>query len=278
MTVDHREKRNWKLENRNQRGCNLPVANKFACLTYHAIGEGKSQYAVSERQLRSHLTLLKTAQFEVDGFEQLETRLRLGLTIPLRYVVITLDDGHETSMRAADLLEEYGFTATFFLTPERCLKRLGFIRAPDIRALCARGFSVGTHGTTHHALTFLPKDQCLAELAESKRWLEDVIGEEVRYIAAPGGFIDAQVTKMAYACGYTLVGTCNEWMNSPVTMNPPCTVSRVNVRRHFSAGTFLCIIQGDLGFYMSRQVRAAALWIPKQILRPLSPQQSVLPS
>jgi peptidoglycan/xylan/chitin deacetylase (PgdA/CDA1 family) len=184
-----------------------------------------------------------------------------------------VDDGHETSLQAADLLEAHAFRATFFLTRERCLKRLGFIRAPDIRALRARGFSVGTHGTTHCALTFLPREQCVAELAESKRWLEDVIGEEVRYMAVPGGFINARVMRSACECGYTLVGTCNEWMNSPETMVLPCTVNRVNVRRHFSTGAFLRIIQGDLGFYTRRQVRALSLWIPKQLLRPSSAKQ-----
>jgi peptidoglycan/xylan/chitin deacetylase (PgdA/CDA1 family) len=56
-----------------------------------------------------------------------------------------------------------------------------------------RGFSLGSHGTTHRALTFLPSERCLAELTESKAWLEDVIGEEVRYLAAPGGFINSRV-------------------------------------------------------------------------------------
>jgi hypothetical protein len=55
-------------------------------------------------------------------------------------------------------------------------------------------------------------------------------------------------------------------------------VNRVNVRRQFSAGTFLRIIQGDLGFYMSRQIRAAALWISKQSLRLSSTGKSVSPS
>jgi peptidoglycan/xylan/chitin deacetylase (PgdA/CDA1 family) len=243
----------------------MRVHSRFACLTYHLIGDGSNQYVISESQLRSQLALLKAAQYAVDDFEQFETRLRLGLKVPLPYVVITVDDGHETSLQAADLLERYGFRATFFLTRERCLKKMGFIRGPDIRALRARGFSAGTHGTTHRALTFLPREQCVAELAESKRWLEDVIGEEVRYMAVPGGFINARVMKSACEFGYTLVGTCNEWMNSPETMVLPCKVNRVNVRRHFSAATFLRIIQGEMGFYMSRQVRAAALALPKQL-------------
>jgi peptidoglycan/xylan/chitin deacetylase (PgdA/CDA1 family) len=244
----------------------MRIHSRFACLTYHEIGDGSNLYAISESRLRAQLAFLKAAQYAVDDFEEFETRLRLGLKVPTRYIVITVDDGYETSLQAADLLERHGFRATFFLTRERCLKKLGFIRAPDIRALRARGFSAGTHGTTHRALTFLPREQCVAELAESKRWLEDVIGEEVRYMAAPGGFVNARVINLAYECGYTLVGTCNEWMNSPETMALPCTVNRVNIRRHFTLADFRRIVENDFRFCLRRRIRSSLLWLPKQIL------------
>jgi peptidoglycan/xylan/chitin deacetylase (PgdA/CDA1 family) len=239
--------------------------SKFACLTYHIIAEGKSQYTVSEQQLRHHLALLKAEAYVVDGFEQLEARLRSGMGVPPRYIVFTIDDGHESSMRAADLLQEYGFKATFFLTRDRSVSGPGFIRENGIRELRRRGFSVGTHGTTHHALTFLPQEHCIAKLKDSKQWLEDVIGEGVRYIAAPGGFINSRIIKLTHEQGYVLTGTCHEWMNSPETMILPCKVNRVNVRRHFSIKAFRHIIEGHLGFYMWRQIRATALAVPKRL-------------
>ncbi len=79
--------------------------NKFAGLTYHVIDEEAKQYILSERQLREQVGLLKAEGYVVDGFEQLEARLRSGQGVPRRYVVLTVDDGHESSMRAADLLE-----------------------------------------------------------------------------------------------------------------------------------------------------------------------------
>jgi peptidoglycan/xylan/chitin deacetylase (PgdA/CDA1 family) len=95
-------------------------------------------------------------------------------------VVLTVDDGHESVLWAADLLGKRGGHASFFLIRDRSANKPGYICEKDIRELRRRGFSVGTHGATHRGLTFLPKEQCLAELAESKRWLDDVIGEEVR--------------------------------------------------------------------------------------------------
>jgi peptidoglycan/xylan/chitin deacetylase (PgdA/CDA1 family) len=240
--------------------------NKFACLTYHAIGEPGGQYTLGKRQFQDQLALLERQAYVIDGFEGLELRLRSGQSLPSRYVVLTVDDGHESAMRVADLLQKYRSRATFFLTRDRSASKPGYIREKDIRELRERGFSAGAHGTTHRGFTFLPKEQCLAELAESKRWLEDVIGEEVCYMAAPGGFINARVTKSAYECGYTLVGTCNEWMNSPETMALPCQVNRVNIRRHFTLADFRRIVENDLGFCLRRRIRYSLLWLPKEIL------------
>lgn len=212
------------------------------------------------------MALLQREAYVIDGFEGLGLKLRLEQSIPYRYVVLTVDDGYGSAMRLADLLGKYGCQASFFFTRERSVNKPGFIREKDIRELRRRGFSVGTHGTKHHGLTFLPKEHCIAELAESKRWLEDVISEEVRYMAAPSGFINPRVMKSAFECGYALVGTCNEWMNSPDTMTLPSSVNRVNVRRHFSIRAFRHIVEGHPGFYVWRQVRAGGLAIPKRLL------------
>src|SRR5947207_1291423 len=151
------------------------IANsRFACLTYHVIGSGEDQYTVSERQLRDHLTVLKQEAFTIEGFDGLETRLRANQALPERYAVITLDDGDGSSLLAADVLQEYGCGATFFLTRDRSEKDSRFLRRPGICELRRRGFSLGTHGTSHRKLTFMPEKSCIAELAESKEWLEDV--------------------------------------------------------------------------------------------------------
>jgi peptidoglycan/xylan/chitin deacetylase (PgdA/CDA1 family) len=243
------------------------IPNHFACLTYHVIGNATTQYVVSEGQLLAQLILLKAEGYVVEGFAELEGRLKSNQKMPPHYVVFTMDDGHESSMRAADIFEMQGSKATFFLTRDRSLKKPDFIREPQIRELRNRGFSVGTHGTTHRKLTFLSKAVCADELRGSKEWLEDVIGEEVRYMAAPAGFINTQVVQLASELGYTLIGTCREWMNSANRMILPSRVNRVNVRNHFSLRTFRHAIEGYPGFYAWRQVRSAALAIPKQVLR-----------
>jgi len=256
-----------KGTNCDTKGSSIRLKEKFACLTYHVIGDGPGQYFLSEKQLKDQLALLKAEGYVMESFEQLEIRLQSNQGVPGNYVILTVDDGHESSMRAADLFEATGGSATFFLTRDRSLKKLEFIRRPEIQELRKRGFSLGTHGTTHRKLTFMSQQACAEELKESKQWLEDVIGEEVRYLAAPGGFINAQVFRLAVEYGYTLAGTCREWMNSPEVMRLPAEVNRVNVRQHFSLRTLFHALEGHSGFYAWRRLRAAALAVPKQLLR-----------
>jgi peptidoglycan/xylan/chitin deacetylase (PgdA/CDA1 family) len=239
---------------------------EFACLTYHSLEANGDQYTVSKKQFRDHLAMMKAEGYVVDGFEQLEGRLRSGADLPIRYVILTIDDGRASSMGAADLLAEHRCQATFFLTRDRSLERPGFLREPEIRELRRRGFSLGTHGTTHRKLTFMSEERCINELKDSKQWLEDVIGEKVCYMAAPGGFINTHIIKLAHEYGYVLTGTCREWMNSTTTVALAGSVNRVNIRRNFSSEVFRCIVEGRPSFYFFRQVRAALFWVPKNVL------------
>jgi len=239
---------------------------QFAALTYHAIGQGNSSYSVSQQQLREQLGWLRGEGYVVEGFEQLEDRLRAGRALPRRYAVITVDDGYESAMRAAESFAERGCFATFFLTRDRCLHRPGFLSPAEIREIRDAGFSVGTHGASHRKLTFLPEEICFGELVGSKFWLEDVTGEEVRYMAAPGGFINARVLRLAQGLGYTLVGTCVERMNSTETVRELGSVNRVNIRNYFSLRDFERIVGGHIGFYVWRRARSAAFALPKQLL------------
>ena len=244
----------------------MSTDSKFACLTYHAIGNESTQYVISEDLLRNQLEFLSQEGFVVEGFEQLEFRLRTNSIFPCKYVLLTVDDGHESALGAADLLESCGCNATFFPTRDKARGKPGYLRPEEMRELRRRGFSLGTHGTTHRNLTAMSQQACAAELEGSKKWLEDVTGEEVRYMAAPGGFVSGRVLRLAYGFGYRLIGTCRESVNPVSTLNLPGTLNRVNVRRHFSLADFRRIVENDFGFYLRRRIRSSLLWLPKQIL------------
>ncbi len=244
------------------------ATDRFAILTYHIVGdEPKRQYATSGRDFTRQLSYLKAEGYIAENLELLEQRLRGRSPFPSRYVVITLDDGHESSMYAADVLAAMGCGATFCVIRDRSQGREGYIRPADIRELRKGGFSIASHGVSHRRLTRIPRSECLHELWGSKEWLEDLLGGEVRHFAAPGGDFDSRVTELAFRVGYTLFGTCTEDMNRASRLRLPGLLNRINVRAHFSMEDFRSIVEGRRLFYWKRQARAAVLTIPKLCLR-----------
>jgi peptidoglycan/xylan/chitin deacetylase (PgdA/CDA1 family) len=104
------------------------------------------------------------------------------------------------------------------------------------------------------------------ELIDSKIWLEDIIGAEVRYMAAPGGYINDRVTEACLSAGYHLIGNSVEWWNR-VSGHMTChTVNRVTLRRGWPIETFEAILRRDPLFYLKRQLRRAMLATPKQVI------------
>lgn len=69
-------------------------------------------------------------------------------------------------------------------------------------------------------------------------------------MSAPGGFVDACMTRLSQETGYMLIGTCREWLNSTAEMRLPCEINRVNIRRHFTLADFRRIVENDFGFYL----------------------------
>ena len=122
--------------------------SKFIALMYHSLREHPTgRYSLSFSEFNAQVAWLRSEEFIVEGFAELGQRLMQG-GFPERYVVITFDDGHDSDLRAAEILRKVGAQATFFLTKEFCHTRKGFLDANGIKELSTL-CSVGSHGVTH---------------------------------------------------------------------------------------------------------------------------------
>jgi len=139
-------------------------------------------------------------------------------------VIISFDDGYVDNIRAIEDLIERGSTPAVFvptgyigkknyweyssrLFPAWHLDRI------QIRRLADNGVTIGSHGVSHGAFTFMPDDMLRREFTESKAELEDITGRPVDMISSPFGRTDRRVNEIARACGYrrgfTLGGTAD---------------------------------------------------------------------
>ena len=239
--------------------------SKFIALMYHSLREHPTgRYSLSFSEFNAQVAWLRSEEFIVEGFAELGQRLMQG-GFPERYVVITFDDGHDSDLRAAEILRKVGAQATFFLTREFCHTRKGFLDANGIKELSTL-CSVGSHGVTHSSLSDMTEEQMRWELAESKKWLEDLLGNPVDTFSAPGGYISSKVVTQALDLGYNLLGNSVEWSNQASQVRAQRVVNRVPVRSLFQMPLFKRVVEADITLLLKRRLRAKVLELPKALL------------
>lgn len=243
----------------------------FACLMYHSLADGRfpdslyPKYTTTRAAFAEHVCLLQHEGFHVTGFSDLLRRLQHGSALPEKYVVLTIDDGHKSSLEIAELMQSAGARGTFFLTMNYCRDRADFLKPPDIRQLAAAGFDFGTHGASHRALSRMPEAEMRAELHDSKHWLEDILGRSVKYMSLPAGQRNKTVRKAAFDLGYQLVGNSVERLNKVVSL--PVEINRFVILYGYSDILVRNIAAGSHTYVWLRRSRAALLALPKRLLR-----------
>jgi peptidoglycan/xylan/chitin deacetylase (PgdA/CDA1 family) len=131
-------------------------------------------------------------------------------------VTISVDDGHPTDFRSAELLSRIGLKGTFYIpkgNPERQV-----MPEADIKAL-SNEFEIGAHTLSHLALHRMPDAQALQEIAGSKEWLEDLLGVPCRSFCYPRGKFNASTPALVRSTGLLGARTClfnrTEWPRDP---------------------------------------------------------------
>lgn len=243
----------------------------FAALMYHSLADGRfpdasyPKYTTTGETFTRHLKLLRHRGHNIGSCASVLELAKGGQRIPDNFCALTFDDGHKSSLDLAERMQAEGVRGTFFLTMNYCRDRADFLKPGEIRGLAAAGFDFGAHGASHRALSEMPAAEMRAELRDSKRWLEDILGAPVNALSLPAGQGSAAVRTAAWELGYTLVGNSVERMNRHLTL--PGELNRFVILRGHSAAQVCRIAAGAPGYILRRRLRAALLMLPKRILR-----------
>jgi peptidoglycan/xylan/chitin deacetylase (PgdA/CDA1 family) len=103
------------------------------------------------------------------------------------YFTTSWDDGHVLDLRLAEMLSKYGIQGTFFLSKHYFDQSL---TNENIREL-NKSFEIGAHTLTHPRLPTLSLERQIEEIDGSKKWLEDLLGQECHGFCYPGGRYNA---------------------------------------------------------------------------------------
>jgi peptidoglycan/xylan/chitin deacetylase (PgdA/CDA1 family) len=180
-------------------------------LMYHGIRRsGSDQFPTGWSRRHAIDAASFAAQLEVVARSGLRTLALADLDRPSlsrRPMLITFDDGHSSDYSiAAPELKQRDLTGTFFVTWS-FLGRAGYLDRAQVRELRAQSFEIGSHGLSHKRLTEVGPAELWCEALDSKRRLEDLIGEEISSFAVPSGSYNDPVLQALWAAGYRRIMT-----------------------------------------------------------------------
>lgn len=215
------------LPRRRQSTAQLQTDHKtpVIALFYHRVAdEHPNDWTISTERFQKQISWVKE-RFEIVTLQ--EAQLRIGAENNDRSTVcITFDDGYaDNCTTAVPWLLEQGIPFTYFVTTNHVESgdpfahdvKAGQPLAPNtaeqIRGMAAAGVEIGAHTRTHADLGQLTEEQAIyEEVVGSKRDLEELLDQPVRYFAFPFGMPENMSTaafRIAFQAG--LWGVCSAY-------------------------------------------------------------------
>ena len=142
-------------------------------------------------------------------------------------IALTFDAawGKDKTSGLLDILDKYGYKATFFL--------VGFWvdENPELtKEIYDRGHLIGNHSNNHLKMSMLSVSDINSELATTNEKIKNIIGEDVGYFRAPfGDYNNSLITEVEKMNMQTIQWDVDshDWMNKTVSQIAERVISRV---------------------------------------------------
>lgn len=139
-----------------------------------------------------------------------------------RYLTVSVDDGHPTDLRTADLLARFDLAATFYVPVKNPQRE---VLPPNRVRELAGGFEIGGHTLNHRTLRGLDRAALRREVIEGKAWTDDLLGKASVAFCYPRGKFDAAAMAAVRDAGYLGARTCRLNLTKPGPDPFACGVS-----------------------------------------------------
>lgn len=160
-----------------------------------------------------------------------------------RAVVLTFDDGHVSNYTEAfPAMAARGIAGTFYVVAGR-VGQGETLSWGQMREMAAAGMEIGSHTLTHREPSTLTDEELRHELRESKRLLEDGLGQPVVSLSSPTGFFNPRMSRIAREEGYTSL--CFGHYGYVGPESDPFRLNRIAIKRTTSMAELEAILRGD---------------------------------
>lgn len=179
--------------------------SRLLVLAYHHVSENQESLCVKPNVFEKQISSLRKRGFQRLSLDDyMIDILTKGEEIhPSKYIIITFDDGWwDNYANAFPIMQKYGYLATIFLTVAYIGKKKDYLVWEQVIEMKKAGFDFGSHTLTHPHLTKISLKEARKEIIESKKILEDKIGEKVVSFCYPYGEYNSQIIEIVKEAGY----------------------------------------------------------------------------
>lgn len=244
--------------------------NRLITLLFHDIylhspgesgfsGPGADRYKLQEQAFKAQLGAIIDARADLPV---LVTDAKAQAGAPTPFAISVDDGGLSYHSVLAPLLAEYGWHGHCLITTSQ-IGRAGFLHPHHVRELHAAGHLIGSHSVTHPArIDQCDWDELVAEWAQSRATLEDIIGAPVTVGSVPGGFYARRVALAARTAGLEILFS-SEPKAEQQEVDGCQVFGRFTLRRDSPPGLAALLV----GTRQSARVRQWLAWNGKKALK-----------
>lgn len=170
-------------------------------LMYHYVSEPpedadkyRVDLSVSPANFRAQLQYLADNGFTTIDLYDLSLAITGRQPLPPKPVILTFDDGYlDNYTTAFPILQEFGFTGTFFIVTEFVdAGKPAYMNWEMIEEMAAAGMRIESHSKTHIDLSDQPRDVLIWQILGSQETLAAHVGYTPRFFCYPGGRYDEE--------------------------------------------------------------------------------------
>jgi peptidoglycan/xylan/chitin deacetylase (PgdA/CDA1 family) len=210
---------------------------------YHEIGDGPDANWLEEKRFAEQVRWLAQNGYRAVTLSEAYDYVRGAKKPPAgaKPIALTFDDGYASFYtKAVPLLRRYGFAATVCVITGQ-VGRGNHVTWGQLKKLAAAGFEVASHTASHPDLRYVGKKRLAAEVAGSKKILEERLGVPVRFFCYPAGKYNAAVLRAVREAGYAGALTTKPGVAS--ASFDPYLWSRIRAYRGMSLKSFAAALR-----------------------------------
>lgn len=156
-------------------------------------------------------------------------------------IVLTFDDGyHDIYENAFPIMKKYNYTGTIFIITNY-IGEDRYLDLNEIRELKQAGWQIESHTLSHPNLANISQEEEKNQISESKRIIEESVGNVVTFLSYPAGKYDDETIELTKKAGYRGAVTTNEGNSNNI--EDIYKLNRERVSGYSEIGDFIGLLQ-----------------------------------